>query len=240
MGERELMKTVITAGADYRGTGKIYHAIAVADGQLAANPEEATGILLSKPNDGEYCAVGYAGESRYAAGAAISKGNKLTVAASGWFIAATSEDLSVGEAQGAVTSGSIGTGIFNFSNVAYPPHFGQFADVVAAASVEGTAYSLQDHKTADNGREMAGVNIGGDVATSGTGAFVGIGIADILVGDTTSAGEFLTATTSGYFILPSSGDFIGARVLTNVASGIAAPALIAPMGIMLPTSWGNV
>jgi hypothetical protein len=49
--EGRYLDTTIKAGADYSGSGKQYHAFAVVDGQLAANAEEATGILLNKPGD---------------------------------------------------------------------------------------------------------------------------------------------------------------------------------------------
>jgi hypothetical protein len=116
---RRLEKT-FTPGEDLDAAGCIYHAIALDDGKLAANGYEAGGILLSRPKSGEGGTLGYAGEMKFAAGGAVAAAKAVTVAASGWFEAASSGDYIVGRnGMAAVTSGSIGTGYFNFSKPLY-------------------------------------------------------------------------------------------------------------------------
>lgn len=117
--ENKYLNTTIVAGANYSGSGKQYHAFAVADGQLAANGYEASGILQNKPADEQFAEIGYTGEMKFAAGLAISKGAKLTVTTSGWIKSAGSGDYIVGWSKAAVTSGSIGTGLFNFLTPVY-------------------------------------------------------------------------------------------------------------------------
>lgn len=117
--ENKVLITTLTAGEDLYADGYRYHAIALDDGKLAVNGREAAGILVNKPKTGEALTLAYEGELKYAAGAGISKAAKLTVTTSGWFITAGSGDWIVGKSKVAATSGSIGTGIFNFVNPPY-------------------------------------------------------------------------------------------------------------------------
>ena len=96
-------------------TAAQFHAIALDDGKLAANGKEAGGILLNKPASGEHASLNVMGVSRYAAGAAVAAGARLTATASGWLVTASSGTYIVGRnLDAAVTSGSIGRGVFNF------------------------------------------------------------------------------------------------------------------------------
>ena len=104
--------TTIEAGEDL--TGRQYHAIALDDGEIADNSHEAGGILINKPKSGEFLTLGYLGEMKFRAGVGLSGGNRLRVTTSGYFVAADSGYYTVGRAKVAVTSGSIGTGFFNF------------------------------------------------------------------------------------------------------------------------------
>ncbi len=113
--ENRHFETTIGAGEDLNSAGHRYHAIALDDGKLAANGREAAGILLNKPRSGEALALGYFGEMKFAAGLGLSAGNKLTVATSGWFTKAASGDWVCGRVKATVTSGSLGTGLFNFN-----------------------------------------------------------------------------------------------------------------------------
>ena len=110
------IKTTIAAGEDLSAKTCLYHAIALDDGQLAVNGLEAGGILYNDPADDQHLTFGFSGEMRYAAGAAVVAGAKLTVTGSGWFITCTSGDVSMGRAKSAVTSGAVGIGLFDFSN----------------------------------------------------------------------------------------------------------------------------
>lgn len=109
--------TTIKAEEDL--TGCQYHGISLDDGELAVNGLEASGILLNKPKSGEFLTLGWLGEFKFHAGEAIAIAKRLTVTASGFFTEATSGDYFIGRAKSAVTSGSYGTGFFNFSAPQY-------------------------------------------------------------------------------------------------------------------------
>ena len=96
-----------------------YHAVAFDDGKLANNGLEAGGILINKPKSGEHATLVVSGEAKFHAGGAVGAGARVTVATSGWFTAAASGDYIMGRAKTAVTSGSIGTGIFDFAAPTY-------------------------------------------------------------------------------------------------------------------------
>lgn len=100
------------AGQDL--TADQYHAVGVG-GTIVATATLALGILQNKPRNGEDATVGVSGRSRYRAGAAVSVGDRLTVTTSGWFTACGSNELGIGTALGAVGSGGIGEGTFNFA-----------------------------------------------------------------------------------------------------------------------------
>lgn len=109
----------VDAGADLNtgsindGTGTQYKAVTAA-GVIAANATTALGILQNKPKSGEDASLGFAGRSRYVAGAAVAVGARLTVTTSGYMTTAGSGDDFIGRALGAVSSGGIGEGAFNF------------------------------------------------------------------------------------------------------------------------------
>ena len=109
------VKTTIAAGEDLSASTCLYHAVALDDGQLAANGLEAGGILYNDPEDAQHATLGFLGEMRYAAGAAVSAGAKLTVTTSGWLITATAWAGLVGKAKADVSSGGTGVGLFDFS-----------------------------------------------------------------------------------------------------------------------------
>lgn len=92
-----------------------YHAIALDDGLVANNSKEAGGILLNKPKNLEHATLCREGECKFRAGGAAAIGNRLRITTSGYFVTADSGYYTVGRAKSAVTSGSIGTGFFNFS-----------------------------------------------------------------------------------------------------------------------------
>ena len=122
----------IAAGEDLDdltpGTGDLFKAVALDDGQIAANGREAGGILIYGGRSAEHVTLGYLGVLKFAAGAAVTTGRRLTVAASGYFVEAASGSYVVGRCLDAdVASGTIGTGAFNFSNVAYMGNSGETA-----------------------------------------------------------------------------------------------------------------
>ncbi len=122
--EGQGFSTTYKAGEDQ--TACQYHAVAFNDNLLANSGKEASGIIMGKPASGDHAQAGIAGQLKYAAGAAVSAGVRLTVTTSGWFITAADSGAYVVGMNGpdAVTSGSIGTGIFGFSNPAIIPASG--------------------------------------------------------------------------------------------------------------------
>jgi len=97
-----------------------YFAIALDDGQIANSSHEAGGIILNKAKNNEHVDYGVIGEFKYRAGLAIGVGNKLRVTTSGYFVTAASGYYTIGRGGAtAATSGSIGTGFFNFAAPMY-------------------------------------------------------------------------------------------------------------------------
>lgn len=110
------------------GSGHIYKAVALDDGQLAEDGREAGGLLLYGGRQGEHVTLGYAGVMKFTAGADVGAGRRLTVAASGYLVEATSGSYVVGRCLDTpVTSGAVGTGAFNFATVAYMGNSGEIA-----------------------------------------------------------------------------------------------------------------
>ena len=221
------MNTTIKAEEDLYTSAFQYHAIALVDGLLANNGEEASGILLNKPKSGEFLTLGYAGEMKFAAGGAISKGDKVTVTTSGWFTTADSNDPVLGEAKAAVTSGSLGTGLFNF-----PVGTDKASMIVASFTpavdmIAGTAIHLDaDMLQADVSQEADAVAIA--AATSGTAQNFGVfGIMDVRIdpAQVCSLGDSLMVTTSGYFTPADSGYWASAKAYANIGSDATGSAL---------------
>jgi hypothetical protein len=208
-----------------------YHAFAVDDAKLANNGEEATGILINKPGTNEHATVGYVGEMPYAAGAALTAGDKLTVTTSGWFIAADSSDPVVGQTKTTATSGSVGTGFFAFGPATYQARGAEYEFTSAASIQAGMAYDASDNKVADDGDGHSGAVVG-TVNVSSTIEVVVSGVARVMVGGgTVNAGTKLTVTTSGYYVTGDSGDFIVGKMLASTTSGSTGDAYIFGTGV---------
>jgi hypothetical protein len=216
-------KTTITAAEDLSDSQ--YKAVAVVDGKVANNAEEATGILHGKTNSGDHAAASYIGEIRYAAGGAITKGDKLTVATSGWFTTADSNDTIVGEAKETVTSGSNGAGLFAFPAASGKVDGIQFAVTAADGIGAAFAYTMQDNKLANNGPEFSGLAPSA-IASGDAGQIIVSGLATATYADSYGAGTNLIATTSGYMTALSSGDTGNVRTLTAADSGSTGTVVI--------------
>jgi hypothetical protein len=91
-------------------------AIQLTDRKVANSGANASGILMShsKPKVNEHGSIGVGGILKFRAGGAIGAGARVTVTTSGYFTVVVSGGEIVGRAFEAVTSGSIGTGIFSF------------------------------------------------------------------------------------------------------------------------------
>lgn len=106
----------VRAGADL--TSSQYLAMEI-DGTLGGSVKGASGILGNKPASGEDATLIYQGRSKFRAGGTVAAGNQLGVNSTGYFVAATSGDLTCGRCEIAASSGSITHGIFNFAVVGY-------------------------------------------------------------------------------------------------------------------------
>jgi hypothetical protein len=214
--------TTIVAAEDLSGSQ--YKAIALDDGKVAVNGQEAIGIICNKPISGQNVTVGYVGEMFYQAGAAVSKGDALTVTTGGWFKLADSNDFVVGQAKADVTSGSQGTGLFSFpagiqstSMITY--------DVTAADAIPaGRGYALGDNKLANNQGEVAGI-AQTTIASGSTGQIAVQGIMAATLSDSYGPDMDLMCVTSGYFDTPTSGYVANARVMVGASSGTNATVL---------------
>lgn len=217
--EGRRLEATFQAGEDLN-SAQIYHAIALNDGKVANNAEEASGILISKPKSGEFGTYAYCGELKFAAGEAISKGDKISVTTSGWFTTAGSNDAVVGEAVAAVTSGSLGTGIFEFANTTEKR--GDYSVITITptdSTLTGVALALSDKKLANSGGEADGVTLTTlSSGTAGTMAVFGVVPVRMDPAYCSSAGDALTVTTSGYFTLAASDSYICAKALANIGS----------------------
>lgn len=208
-----------------------YLAFCLADGKLANNAEEASGILQNKPKQYEHATITYIGESKYKAGLAVSKGDKLTVTTSGYFTQADSNDPVIGEAKFDVTSGSVGTGIFVF-----PTGRDQADSILQKVTplvdvLAGCVLAFDDMDLAGTGEEADGVAI--SAMTSGTevnAAVFGMVQGRMLPSECSSIGDVLTVVESGYFSLGDSGDYIAAKALANVGSNAQGAMLFNGMG----------
>lgn len=106
--------TTIAAGEDLSAAPQ-FIAVNLTDGKAAAVGPNAGGILQNKPKTNEHATVFYMGESEFRAGGTVTKGARLSVAASGYLTVSVSGGLMVGKAIAAVASGGIGRGLFNFT-----------------------------------------------------------------------------------------------------------------------------
>lgn len=100
----------LEAGADLTATQ--YKAVQIG-GTIASTNTNAVGIQQNKPKSGEDLSARIHGRSRYSAGGAVTKGNRLAVTTSGWIVAVASNQFGVGIALSTVASGATGDGWFN-------------------------------------------------------------------------------------------------------------------------------
>lgn len=106
------------AANDYHLDGDQYKAMGL-DGDVAGTVADAAGVMQNKPKSGEEASIAYLGLSKFRAGGAVSKGEELTVASSGFLVAASSGDRTVGRARFAASSGAVGRGVMNFASPGY-------------------------------------------------------------------------------------------------------------------------
>lgn len=110
---------VFQAGEDLNTAGHEGVAIAIADGKVANDGKEASGVLLTKPKSGEHGTMAVAGVVKVRAGLAIVKGARIGAVTSGYFTTAASGDYCNGQALEAITSGSLGKAHVSFPGMTY-------------------------------------------------------------------------------------------------------------------------
>lgn len=103
------------------GTGHIHKAVDRKTKKISATGETAAGLLRYTGLSGENVSYGDFGEMKFTAGSAINSGGvNLTVSTSGYMTEAGSGDWVCGyfkqgtNGSESVSSGGVGTGIFNF------------------------------------------------------------------------------------------------------------------------------
>ena len=84
------------------------------DGLIAETTLPAVGLLQNKTLNGDHMTVGYKGQMKAYAGAAINSDSQLGVTTSGWIIAVTTSAY-IGKTLSQVASGDLFTGIFDFN-----------------------------------------------------------------------------------------------------------------------------
>ncbi len=84
------------------------------DGLIAETTLPAIGLLQNKPLNGDHMTVGYKGQMKAFAGAAINSDAQLGVTTSGFIIAVTTSAY-IGKTLVQVASGDLFTGIFDFN-----------------------------------------------------------------------------------------------------------------------------
>jgi len=101
------------------GTGALYKAVSNTDKKIANTSAEASGLLCQGGESGQHVGYTFQGIEKFVAGGAVAAGKNLAVTTSGYITQAASGDFAIGQnTEAAVTSGSVGTGIFNFSAAA--------------------------------------------------------------------------------------------------------------------------
>ncbi len=90
--------------------------VTIADNKVANNGQEASGILASKPKNGEHGSLIFFGLGKARAGGAIAKNNTITTATSGYITVTASGDYINGRAMEAITSGSLGKVLWHGAN----------------------------------------------------------------------------------------------------------------------------
>lgn len=115
--KQEVFNVTIEATEDLSASGMQYKVCDIA-GTIAAESDDAIGVIYNKPQSGENITVGVLGKLKGVAGAAISAGARLTTTTSGFLIAIDSGDgVTCGKnLNAAVASGDTFTFIGNFIN----------------------------------------------------------------------------------------------------------------------------
>jgi len=217
------------------GTGHIYKAIANNDGKIANTGAEATGILCFGGLSGKSVTITTFGFEKFTAGEAITKGDKLTVTTSGYFVVADRGTSEVGQAMYSCASGSVNEGFFNFSSPNISDSNLTFATQtdLSAASNLGLAIDTATGNVAATGDLTDGV-LQTTVASGQTAEYRVMGTMMVAAGDVVTVNRSLKVTTGGYFINADSGDLIVGRALQASAAGNSGSTFNAAINFSTP------
>lgn len=252
--QNKIMTWTFKAQADIdstvSGTGHLWKAVSNAAGDITSAGDTAIGILQYVGKDTEHVTFAHAGISKFTVNAAISSADVLlTVTTSGYFAEAGSGDYVVGKfLEGTarattLSSGSIGTGLFNFYNAGLfdstSAHISTYeyvefstqADLSAAGALY-KAVGFNGGDFADDGNTAAGILYTG--ATSGNTA-----AARVMGKMTARAGGVITVdrsltVSSGWLVVADSGDLIIGRAITASAAGNSGSTFTANFNFATP------
>ena len=230
-GSRKWQGLAVVAAVDLSGTtpgsGPLYKAISHA-GNVVAVGSGALGLLQVGAQSGAHVDVGWEGDMKYVAAAAIVAGGLLAVTTSGYLTTPVSGAHVVGRnAELAVASGEIGEGTFNFAGGGYqwrPDSYNldnligvaTAADLTVANAVGKAFHATSGDFSLAAQHAFGAIAVG---ATSGGTALIkvaGVGLAR--AGNTIAIGDSLVVADSGWFITANSGDRIVGRALAAVAA----------------------
>jgi hypothetical protein len=215
-----IQNITVNAGEDLDGANQQYVAIALDDGKVANNAQEAIGVLQNKPKSGEDATTTFIGETFFRAGAAVAVGAAVTVTTSGYHITATSGDASVGQCKIAATSGSVGTMIAGgFAAAQNQADYFTFAVTAADAIPAGRAYAINDNKLANDDTETDGIALSAIASGDAGRIHVGGIVTAATLADSYGPSQRVMGTTSGYLTAVTSGYVPNAVVLTGATSG---------------------
>lgn len=209
------------------GTGRIYKAIALDDGDIAVNGQEAGGILLFGGDSGENVTLGWFGRMRFTAASCMGPGARVSVQGSGYMVLAGSNDYIVGRVMDEyVDSGAVGWGLFSF---AHPAYYEQRSFDTSHELNFTTANNLSAAGDVGKGVDIEAGDFAAAPAASGvmyTGAASGgtamarlDGRLRVRAGGVVTNGRSITVAASGWFVDAGSGDRIVGRALAASAAG---------------------
>ena len=230
-GSRKWQGLVVVSAVDLSGTtpgtGPLYKAITHA-GNIAGVGSGALGLLQFGAQSGAHVDVGWEGDMKYVAAAAIAAGGLLAVTTSGYLTVPVSGAGVVGRnADLAVASGEIGEGTFNFAlPQQWRPDSYNLDDLstfttannLSGATLPGLAVQASSGDFPAAGGSPTGILVVG--ATSGNTAIQKVsGVVQVRAGGVLGTGDLIRHAASGWWVAADSGDKCGARALAASAAG---------------------
>ena len=235
--------SAIDMSGGVRGTGVMFKAVTYA-GNIAAVGSGSAGLLQTQAKSGQQITVGWTGEMKYIAAAAVVAGGDLVVTTSGYLTNPVSGSVVVGRnGDIAATSGSVSRGTFNFANPwrwAPDSHnadnlftFATAADLTVTNAVGKAVYANSGDFHSGVIQHASGVLVTG--ATSGGTAVAKVsGPVPVRAGGVITLGRSLTTTNSGHFIHATSGTIVVGKALAASAAGNSGGLFNAGINLISP------